>query len=544
MSCNCTPPERTSLWTPIPELRQPTDILPGENIDCYARRTGDQTGEQDDARLDLENRIQNTSVKVTKVGDTYQVNELMTVSQGPRTAKTWSVNPTAGTITISNDGKLVGEIPEGVHKITVNAADERGNIDSREFTLVAAEAQKGESISLIIPYRSTNGQTPRCNSGFGPRMHPIKRVMKLHKGQDWVGGRRGEILSAADGEVVFCGSAGGYGMQVRVNHLAANGAIIAQTTYSHLSQILVQRGQKVGQGQVIAKEGSTGASTGPHLHFELLLGGKQHVDPMPYINGKFEIQPPTQSDGSQPPLKSVDNSNPTAITLSETNARTASDCPQIIDSGAPPFNSSSQYGEPSEGFDNQSPTTSECKPAVRPTYEEVVAQIDEALNEEVPALDEEDKNLIKFIARIESRFDPYAKNPTSSAMGLYQMLDKIAVKYYGEIKIDDVKGIPPSCVNRCNPYFATKAMILFYKKELVSYYDKYIASARLERWQDRTLAGKTIKWTPHSNRYHTLSKAEFCYGLIHHDGVGNAVAGKDLQGVDYFRRKARELSYS
>lgn len=532
MSCNCTPPERTSLWTPIPTLRQPTDMLPGENMDCFARRAGDPTGEQDDAQHDAENRIQNTSLKVSNSNDTYSIDEQITVSLGPRSASQWSISGAPNTLQIDSSGHLVGTVPEGTHKILITASDASGSIDSREFTVVAAKAKKGESISLIIPYRSTNGQTPRVNSGFGPRMHPIKKVMKLHRGQDWVGGKQGEILAAADGEVIFCGMAGGYGNQVRINHLAADGKIICQTTYNHLSKILVNRGQKVGSGQVIGKEGSTGASTGPHLHFELLLGGTQPVDPAPYIGGTFTVQPPTQSNGSVPPPITFNNGAGTTqpITLSETNARTASDCPKVVDSGALPINGTEPLPEPGSGFENKSPTTSGCVPTARPSYSEVSSKIDQALNES--DLDNADKKLIRFIAQIESRFDPYAKNPTSSATGLYQMLDKIAVKYYGLI------SIPATCANRCNPYYATKAMIEFYKRELKSYYDGWQSSGQT------TIANKKIKSTPHSQRYPSLSKGEFCYGLIHHDGVGNAVNGIDLQGVDYFRKKMRETNYS
>lgn len=531
MSCNCSPPEKTSLWTPIPPLRQPTDILPGENIDCFTRRAGDPTGQQDDARQDLVNHIQNSSIKVVKSGDSFAVDEDMTLSQGPRTATSWSISPTTGTLVISADGKLSGTITEGAYKVTVAATDASGVIDSREFTVVAAEAKKGESINLIIPYRSTNGQTPHVNSGFGPRMHPIQKIMKMHTGQDWVGGRQGEILAAADGEVVFCGMAGGYGNQIRINHLAADGKIICQTTYNHLSQILVTRGQKVGQGQVVGKEGSTGASTGPHLHFEVRLGGTQPVDPAPYLKGDFQVQPPVQADGSTPPPKTVSNStSATPITLSETNARTQSNCPKVIDSGAASVDASTPAGTPSASFDNKAATTSDCVPTTRPSLAEVTTQIDKALDES--DLDAEDKKLIRFIAQIESRFDPFAKNPTSSAMGLYQMLDKIAVKYYGII------GIPVTCANRCNPYYATKAMVEFYKRELKTYYDGYKASG------ESKIANKQIKTTPHSSRYPSLSKGEFCYGLIHHDGVGNAVNGVDCQGVDYYRKKVRETGYS
>lgn len=528
MSCNCTPPERTSLWTPIPQMRQPTDMLMGENIDCFARRAGDPTGLQDDAQQDPENRIQNTSIKVDQ---SFKVDETMTLSKGPRTATTWRIEGPPE-LSINNSGKLVGALKEGTYKVKVTVADADGDIDSREFTVVAATAKKGESFKLMIPYRSTNGQKPRVNSGFGPRMHPIHKVMKLHKGQDWVGGGKGELIAAADGEVVFAGTAGAYGQQVRINHLAADGSIICQTTYNHCSQLLVQRGQKVSAGQCIAKEGSTGASTGNHLHFEVLLGGKTHVDPAPYLDGSFTVQPPTQADGSKPPLQTVDNKSSGAmpITKQEAEARNGADCPKVLtDSRTPTTQEPSTAPEPGPNFSNKMGTTSGCVPEVRPSYQEVSAAIDEVLNAD-PELTADDKKLIRFIAQIESRFDPYAKNPTSTATGLYQFLDSLAVKYYGII------GVPPTCANRCNPKYATQAMVEFYKREIKKYWTEYKSKG--------TLARKTPKDTPHSQRYPQLSIGEFCYGLIHHDGVGTAVAGVDKQGVDYFRKKIRENGYS
>jgi murein DD-endopeptidase MepM/ murein hydrolase activator NlpD len=107
------------------------------------------------------------------------------------------------------------------------------------------------------------------SSNFGMRRHPILGYSRMHKGMDFRAGYGTPILAATDGRVVRAGWSGGYGKQVRLNH-AGNLA----TSYSHMSRIIAQPGQFVRQGQVIGYVGSTGLSTGPHLHYELYRSGR------------------------------------------------------------------------------------------------------------------------------------------------------------------------------------------------------------------------------------------------------------------------------
>ena len=105
-------------------------------------------------------------------------------------------------------------------------------------------------------------------SGFGYRVHPILRFKRFHRGIDFGAGSGSPIVAAADGRVVRAGWAGGYGRQVRLAH--GDGVV---TSYSHMSRIVADPGSIVRQGQLIGYVGSSGLSTGPHLHYEVYRGG-------------------------------------------------------------------------------------------------------------------------------------------------------------------------------------------------------------------------------------------------------------------------------
>lgn len=113
----------------------------------------------------------------------------------------------------------------------------------------------------------------RVSSGFGMRFHPLLGYTRFHRGVDFAAPYGAPIRAVSDGLVALAGRAGGYGNQVRLSHGNAFG-----TSYSHMSRIAVSPGQRVQQGQVIGYVGSTGLSTGPHLHFEVYRNG-QVVNP-------------------------------------------------------------------------------------------------------------------------------------------------------------------------------------------------------------------------------------------------------------------------
>lgn len=113
----------------------------------------------------------------------------------------------------------------------------------------------------------------RISSNFGLRRHPILGFSRLHKGMDFAAATGTPILAAAAGKVVFASRNGGYGNYVIIDH--GNGM---RTAYAHLSRFGIAAGKSVSQGQVIGYVGTTGLSTGPHLHYELYRNG-QAVNP-------------------------------------------------------------------------------------------------------------------------------------------------------------------------------------------------------------------------------------------------------------------------
>ncbi|QTN19850.1 M23 family metallopeptidase [Brevundimonas sp. AJA228-03] len=142
--------------------------------------------------------------------------------------------------------------------------------------------------------RSSMMRTPldratRVSSSFGFRVHPISGYRKMHQGIDFAAGTGTPIVAPADGVVVEARRWGGYGNWLRVRH--ANGL---ESGYGHLSRYAsgIRAGQRVSQGQVIAYVGSTGASTGPHLHYELWRNG-QRINP-----GSIRVEDNVQLAGS------------------------------------------------------------------------------------------------------------------------------------------------------------------------------------------------------------------------------------------------------
>lgn len=116
------------------------------------------------------------------------------------------------------------------------------------------------------------------SSEFGWRLHPVLGSWLMHAGKDLAAPEGTPVVASLSGKVVMSGLAGGYGLAIEIEHENPR----RRTLYGHLSELYVREGQMVRQGEVIGRVGSTGLSTGPHLHFELRLpqeGGWVAVDP-------------------------------------------------------------------------------------------------------------------------------------------------------------------------------------------------------------------------------------------------------------------------
>jgi murein DD-endopeptidase MepM/ murein hydrolase activator NlpD len=175
--------------------------------------------------------------------------------------------------------------------------DEAEEGAGRDALLYASLTTRGETYRYyrfqtpddqLVDYYDENGKSSRkflvrkpitigeTRSGFGYRRHPILGYLKMHTGVDWAAPIGTPILAAGNGTVIMAEWHGGYGRRVEIQH--ANGYI---TTYNHMSGFArgIAEGTRVKQGQTVGFLGSTGLSTGPHLHYEVMVNG-HFVDPM------------------------------------------------------------------------------------------------------------------------------------------------------------------------------------------------------------------------------------------------------------------------
>lgn len=153
-------------------------------------------------------------------------------------------------------------------------AQESSQLERQIVDMVHSKDRKGMtqgSGNMSMPLRAS------ITSPFGWRRHPIFGVRKFHTGVDLAGPNHSPIKAADSGNVLYAGWYGGYGKVVIVSH----GKGMA-TLYAHLSKVNVSPGTNISKGDVIGYEGTTGFSTGPHLHFEVRVDGKPN-NPMNYV---------------------------------------------------------------------------------------------------------------------------------------------------------------------------------------------------------------------------------------------------------------------
>ena len=171
-------------------------------------------------------------------------------------------------------GDIVTEVSKNIDILNKQLVIQSKSLD--EVIVSAKEKDKMLShLPAIQPI--ANKQLKHLASGFGMRMHPILKIGKMHAGLDFAARTGTPIYATGDGKVKLAGRDGGYGNAVVINH-----GYGYETLYAHMSKIKVRRNQKVKRGDIIGYVGSTGLSTGPHLHYEIHKDGKP-IDPISYF---------------------------------------------------------------------------------------------------------------------------------------------------------------------------------------------------------------------------------------------------------------------
>lgn len=228
---------------------------------------------------DIRPLYQNTFGLPTSVA---QVTDDLNDSQKNGVNETEPSNKNSSTPASQNESSEIGATSDSVSSQAISSQEQLSQQTSSaavQGTAAVSKISKNSFGNAVGPVK--NG---RITSYFNSRLHPIKAMTSFHYGID-IGADAGEsVFSVLDGTVCVSRYDPTYGHYVVVEH--SNGV---KTLYAHCSKRLVAQGQSVKRGQVIAKVGSTGDSTGPHLHFELLVNG-QRIDPLSvftYLNNLY-----------------------------------------------------------------------------------------------------------------------------------------------------------------------------------------------------------------------------------------------------------------
>lgn len=171
-----------------------------------------------------------------------------------------------------HESELINSIVSSLNNIS-----SRIRTQQRSYTEVQKLMENKEQLLASTPAIQpvSNKDLERVASGYGYRIDPIYKTIKLHAGLDFTCPQGTPIYATADGTVASAGNQGdGYG-----NHVVINHGYGYQTLYAHMYRISARRGQRVKRGEVIGYVGSTGKSTGPHLHYEVHKNGRK-IDPV------------------------------------------------------------------------------------------------------------------------------------------------------------------------------------------------------------------------------------------------------------------------
>jgi murein DD-endopeptidase MepM/ murein hydrolase activator NlpD len=174
-------------------------------------------------------------------------------------------------VRVMSDDQLTTDIASRLNNISARINYQLKSYGDIE-KLIKNQGNKLNSIPAIQPV--SNKELTRIASGFGMRIHPIYGIAKMHNGLDFTAPQGTPIYATGDGVVTSAGGGTGTGNHVIINH-----GYGYETEYMHMVRIKARDGQRVKRGEVIGWVGSTGASTGPHCHYEVHINGRP-VDPV------------------------------------------------------------------------------------------------------------------------------------------------------------------------------------------------------------------------------------------------------------------------
>ncbi|ACL77169.1 M23 family metallopeptidase [Ruminiclostridium cellulolyticum] len=244
----------------------------------------------------LGEQVQEMSKTLTEQNKALEANrELITIFQSDQTtfktrlqefANTYTQitgsyvrKPSRGTVMKSANNTIEDIIKLNNLVKNLNTAFSSNNKLSQELEKTNTELE--EFVAALPTFIPATG---KITSPFGMRNHPITHIRTSHKGVDIDADIGDPIMASGSGKVIYAGYSSGYGRHIIIDH--DNGF---KTIYGHSSKLLVNKGKTVKKGQKIALVGSTGRSTGPHLHFEIRISDIA-VDPIKYIEFKPSIR--------------------------------------------------------------------------------------------------------------------------------------------------------------------------------------------------------------------------------------------------------------
>lgn len=274
-----------SLFTEEQEVQQIYDVQPGDTLSAISNKVG----------ISMEELVELNSEYLTDVNSTIRSGQslIITVPE-PELSVLWTQREIreesyeADIIYIDNDDwyttkqVTLTEPSAGYRKVVSDVTYKNDTAVNKEILkeeiLIEAVARVVERGTKVPPTYIKPLSGGRISSGFGGRSSPGGKGSTNHQGVDFATPIGTSIYAASGGTVSASGWSGGYGYMVLITHPDGS-----KTRYAHLSKCLVSTGQTVAQGEKIALSGNTGISTGPHLHFEIILNGTP-VNPLNYLN--------------------------------------------------------------------------------------------------------------------------------------------------------------------------------------------------------------------------------------------------------------------